>query len=97
METGEGGGATRRCVTCDSISDVGRAILTCDSIRWSALNANALVESNFFRGGCPNGERFSYFLLHFQRDLVRLRWNVTCPFSNKEKLTELQMTKVLLV
>ena len=38
----------RRCGTCDSISDVGCAILTCDSIRWSALNANALVESNFF-------------------------------------------------
>ncbi len=37
----------RRCGTCDSISDVGCAILTCDSIRWSALNANALVESNF--------------------------------------------------
>jgi hypothetical protein len=35
-----------------------------------------------------------FVLMHFQRDLVGLRWNVTCPFSNKQKLTKLKMTKV---
>ena len=37
-----------------------------------------------------------HFLLHFQTDLIGLRRNVLCPFSNKPKLTKLKMTKVLL-
>ncbi len=36
------------------------------------------------------------FLLHFWTDLAGLRKNVTCPFSNKPKLTELKISKVLL-
>ncbi len=35
-------------------------------------------------------------LLHFWTDLIGLRKNVTCPFSNGPKLTELKITKVLL-
>jgi hypothetical protein len=36
------------------------------------------------------------FLLHFWTDLIGLRKNVTCPFSNGSKLTKLKITKVLL-
>ncbi len=37
-----------------------------------------------------------FFLLHFQTDLIGLRKNVTCPFLNGPKLTEVKITKVLL-
>jgi hypothetical protein len=40
--------------------------------------------------------RTCLFLLHFWTDLIGLRKNVTCPFSNGPKLTELKITKVLL-
>jgi hypothetical protein len=36
------------------------------------------------------------FLLHFWTDLIGLRKNVTCPFLNGPKLTELKIMKVLL-
>jgi hypothetical protein len=35
-------------------------------------------------------------LLHLRTDLAGLRKNVTCPFSNKPKLTKLKISKVLL-
>jgi hypothetical protein len=41
-------------------------------------------------------DRTCLFLLHFWTDLIGLRKNVTCPFLNEPKLTELKITKVLL-
>ncbi len=40
--------------------------------------------------------RTCLFLLHFWTDLIGLRKNVTCHFSNGPKLTKLNITKVLL-
>ncbi len=40
--------------------------------------------------------RTCLFLLHFWTDLIGLRKNVTCHFSNGPKLTELKIMKVLL-
>jgi hypothetical protein len=40
--------------------------------------------------------RTCLFLLHFWTDLIGLRKNVTCPFLNGPKLTELKIMKVLL-
>jgi hypothetical protein len=40
--------------------------------------------------------RTCLFLLHFWTDLIGLRKNGTCPFSNETKLTKLKITKVLL-
>jgi hypothetical protein len=45
---------------------------------------------------CLRSEVRLLFLLHFQTDLAGLRKNVTCPFPNKPKLTELKISKVLL-
>jgi hypothetical protein len=45
---------------------------------------------------CLRSEVRLLLLLHFQTDLVGLRRNVTCPFSNKQKLTKLKISKVLL-
>jgi hypothetical protein len=41
-------------------------------------------------------DRTCLFLLHFWTDLIGLRKNVPCPFSNGPKLTKLKITKVLL-
>jgi hypothetical protein len=41
-------------------------------------------------------DRTCLFLLHFWTDLIGLRKNVICPFSNRPKLTKLKITKVLL-
>jgi hypothetical protein len=45
---------------------------------------------------CLGSEVRLLFLLHFWTDLAGLRKNVTPPFSNKPKLIELKISKVLL-